>query len=255
MPREFGRLEQGSLVPDGSAAADGVIRLRDEKLRGIPCGLAVSRDGKELFVANVWGQTVSRVRLDGGLRRRPAGEGPLRPGGELLREGVVAGGQVDERHGAGEQTADVVGGGGVGIEARPRAVAVGCRDPSLAVGHEQPAAVGGQPHARRIPAHGDESEAPGGLRIADVPDADGVDVGVGDVEPAAVSRDGRELFVANVWGQSVSRVRLGGAGPQVDELALADVPAAAPKPPATSDDPSITKRAAAVLEKAVADSP
>jgi len=67
------RLEQGSLVPDGSAAADGVIRLRDEKLRGIPCGLAVSRDGRELFVANVWGQSVSRVRLGDGqpVRRRP----------------------------------------------------------------------------------------------------------------------------------------------------------------------------------------
>jgi YVTN family beta-propeller protein len=104
------RLEQGSLVPDASVAADGVIRLRDEKLRGIPCGIAVSRDGRELFVANVWGQSVSRVRL---------GDGP----------------------------------------------------------------------------------------------------------------------------------------PRVEELALADVPAAAPRPPETTDDPAITKRAAAVLERAVADVP
>lgn len=35
--------------------------LRDVKERGIPAGLAVSRDGKTLFVANVWGQQVTRV--------------------------------------------------------------------------------------------------------------------------------------------------------------------------------------------------
>jgi DNA-binding beta-propeller fold protein YncE/phospholipase C len=40
-------------------AAD--IRLRDRKQRGIPCGLALTRDGKTLFVANVWGQRVSKA--------------------------------------------------------------------------------------------------------------------------------------------------------------------------------------------------
>src|SRR5262245_5442663 len=39
------------------------IKLRDAKLRGIPGGLAVSNDGKTLFVANVWGHRVSEVDL------------------------------------------------------------------------------------------------------------------------------------------------------------------------------------------------
>jgi YVTN family beta-propeller protein len=80
----------------------------------------------------------------------------------------------------------------------------------------------------------------------------------------AVSSDGRTLYVANVWGHSVSRIRLadvgGGAAtsgtPDVADLLLSDkAPAPAPAKPATTDDPSITKRADALLERVIADAP
>ena len=48
---------QGRLTPQPD------IPLRGAAIRGIPCGLAVSRDGRELFAANVWGQSVSRVDI------------------------------------------------------------------------------------------------------------------------------------------------------------------------------------------------
>jgi YVTN family beta-propeller protein len=47
--------KNGRLTPDRD------IRLRDVRERGIPCGLAISKKENELFVANVWGQTVSEV--------------------------------------------------------------------------------------------------------------------------------------------------------------------------------------------------
>jgi hypothetical protein len=57
------------------------IPLRAKTERGIPCGLAVTSDGSTIYVANVWGHTVSRVRMaadwatadapPGGWRRRP----------------------------------------------------------------------------------------------------------------------------------------------------------------------------------------
>ena len=47
--------KKGRLTPDPD------IRLRDVRQRGIPCGLAISKKEGELFVANVWGQTVSEV--------------------------------------------------------------------------------------------------------------------------------------------------------------------------------------------------
>jgi DNA-binding beta-propeller fold protein YncE len=39
------------------------IPLRDPKVRGVPCGLAVSGDAKRLWVANVWGQRISEISL------------------------------------------------------------------------------------------------------------------------------------------------------------------------------------------------
>src|SRR5438445_21148 len=48
---------------DGKLTENHQIQLRDPKWRGVPCGLAVSRDGRKLFAANVWGQRVSEVDL------------------------------------------------------------------------------------------------------------------------------------------------------------------------------------------------
>ncbi|HTD85513.1 MAG TPA: beta-propeller fold lactonase family protein, partial [Candidatus Binatia bacterium] len=39
------------------------VQLRDKKLRGIPGGLAVTKDADRLFVANVWGHRVTEVNL------------------------------------------------------------------------------------------------------------------------------------------------------------------------------------------------
>jgi DNA-binding beta-propeller fold protein YncE len=49
--------KEGQLTPQPD------ISLRDARERGIPCGLAVSRDERTLYVANVWGQRVSQVGL------------------------------------------------------------------------------------------------------------------------------------------------------------------------------------------------
>ncbi|MBL6713381.1 MAG: DUF1553 domain-containing protein [Pirellulales bacterium] len=57
--REF-RFERGVLIP-----AD-VFPLRPPQERGIPAGIAVSSDGHQLFVANLWGQSVSHVDRSGG---------------------------------------------------------------------------------------------------------------------------------------------------------------------------------------------
>ena len=53
------RFEAGVLVPTAT------IPLRDEKIRGIPCGIAVG-PGNRVFAANVWGHAVSAVDLGGG---------------------------------------------------------------------------------------------------------------------------------------------------------------------------------------------
>ena len=65
------------------------------------------------------------------------------------------------------------------------------------------------------------------------------------------------VYVANVWGHSISRIRFAadGAAPVVDELLLTDTsPAAGPAIP-DSPEPSITKRADALLDKAIANAP
>ena len=51
------RFEAGALVPLEA------VPLRDEKLRGIPSGIAVDSTATTLYAANVWGQSVSRVQL------------------------------------------------------------------------------------------------------------------------------------------------------------------------------------------------
>jgi YVTN family beta-propeller protein len=67
----------------------------------------------------------------------------------------------------------------------------------------------------------------------------------------AVSADGGTLYVANLWGQSVSRASLGGDAASKADLSLLPEGAEAPKAPvlpASTDDPSITKRANQLLE-------
>jgi len=55
---------------DGQLRGPRSFPLRDPKLRGIPAGIAVSADGRTLFVVNLWGHSVSRVQLapDGSAR-------------------------------------------------------------------------------------------------------------------------------------------------------------------------------------------
>jgi len=49
---------------NGYLAEPKAFRVRDEKERGIPAGIALSADARRLFVANVWGQRISQVDLD-----------------------------------------------------------------------------------------------------------------------------------------------------------------------------------------------
>ena len=51
---------------DGKLQNHSEIKLRDVKERGIPAGLALSSDAKKAYVANVWGQRISRVDLPDG---------------------------------------------------------------------------------------------------------------------------------------------------------------------------------------------
>jgi len=129
------------------------------------------------------------------------GEGPFCPGGELGRQLLTLFGKLEERHRPVEQPADVVGRGSLGIESRSRAVAVGIRDDALAIGDEQPTAVGTQADAGGIPADGDEAEAAGRARLLDIPHRQGVDVGVGDEEHLAIGGDGQR--VRRVAGRGV----------------------------------------------------
>ncbi|MHA3770169.1 bifunctional YncE family protein/alkaline phosphatase family protein [Verrucomicrobiota bacterium sgz303538] len=73
----------------------------------------------------------------------------------------------------------------------------------------------------------------------------------------ALSADGKTLYVTNLWGHSITRVRLDDATARPEDLSLGDAPANAPAPQQqpTTDDPSITKRAAQALEAATADAP
>ena len=62
----------------------------------------------------------------------------------------------------------------------------------------------------------------------------------------ALSADGRTIYAAHLWGQSVTRTALGG---ETQELLLVDAPVPpVPAPAPTTDDPSITKRALQLLD-------
>jgi DNA-binding beta-propeller fold protein YncE len=64
---------------DGYLGEPTFFALRPKAARGIPCGLAVSGDGSTIYVANVWGQTVSRVRIAAGEAAAAITELPLAP--------------------------------------------------------------------------------------------------------------------------------------------------------------------------------
>ncbi len=49
---------------DGALTDAPALSLGDAKKRGIPAGIAVSADACTFFAANVWGHSISRVRLD-----------------------------------------------------------------------------------------------------------------------------------------------------------------------------------------------
>jgi DNA-binding beta-propeller fold protein YncE len=48
------------------------LKLRDPKERGIPAGLSFSADGRSIFAANLWGQSIDTVALDSGELKRIA---------------------------------------------------------------------------------------------------------------------------------------------------------------------------------------
>ncbi len=50
---------------DGTLSNLEKISLRPEKERGIPAGIALQNDAARMYVANVWGQRISRVELTG----------------------------------------------------------------------------------------------------------------------------------------------------------------------------------------------
>jgi DNA-binding beta-propeller fold protein YncE len=70
---------------DGYLSGHDEIRIHDAKERGIPAGLACSRDGKKLFVASVWGHAVSIVDVaQKAVSTLPLGtNGPPSPAREL----------------------------------------------------------------------------------------------------------------------------------------------------------------------------
>ena len=74
----------------------------------------------------------------------------------------------------------------------------------------------------------------------------------------AASANGLTLYVANLWGQSVSRANLAGGATPGPDLSLLPKGAEAPRAPAipsSTDDPSITKRANQLLETTDPQSP
>ncbi|MDB6065602.1 MAG: hypothetical protein JWR26_1810 [Pedosphaera sp.] len=48
---------------DGMLTENQAIQLRPVKERGIPCGMALASNARDLYVANVWGQNISKVDL------------------------------------------------------------------------------------------------------------------------------------------------------------------------------------------------
>jgi DNA-binding beta-propeller fold protein YncE len=73
--------------------------------------------------------------------------------------------------------------------------------------------------------------------------------------PGGFALAGDTLYVANVWGHAISRLETGAAGNKPVHLPLAVEVREVPKLPPSEDDPSITKRAEALLQKASSPEP
>lgn len=78
---------------DGQLTDPQQIRLRDVKKRGVPAGLTLDKAAQHLWVANVWGQTVTRVSLSGkpeiseiplGGNTNSTGAVPVRPSNDFV---------------------------------------------------------------------------------------------------------------------------------------------------------------------------
>ncbi|MGO8696172.1 MAG: bifunctional YncE family protein/alkaline phosphatase family protein [Limisphaerales bacterium] len=61
---------------DGELTDPTEIRVHDKALHAAPCGIAVDRAARRLFVANVWGDTVSEIELSGAMKVTDIGLGP-----------------------------------------------------------------------------------------------------------------------------------------------------------------------------------
>jgi len=71
---------------EGYLASHREIRLREEKRRGIPGGIVFSESTRDLYVANVWAQSVSRVSL---IKNKITGELPLSPNSLVIQTNYI----------------------------------------------------------------------------------------------------------------------------------------------------------------------
>jgi YVTN family beta-propeller protein len=79
---------------NGKLSETTPIVMRDPKQRGIPCGMAVSDDASKLFVANLWGDSVSQVDAFQGarlldIRFVPAGTHPANVANTFATRGPI----------------------------------------------------------------------------------------------------------------------------------------------------------------------
>jgi YVTN family beta-propeller protein len=73
---------------DGALSNDRPIRLREAKQRGVPAGLALDRAANRLFAANLWGHSISTVRMLPEPGAPPSGGSSPEPAVSDLRLGT-----------------------------------------------------------------------------------------------------------------------------------------------------------------------
>ena len=86
-----------------------------------------------------------------------------------------------------------------------RTMRIGLRDQAFAVGHKDPVGRGRHPHARRVPADGNEAQRAALPAVRDVDHGQVVGVGVGHPQCFAVGRQGQAVGRAAVRGLGVKR--------------------------------------------------